>query len=485
MSRNNFIFLIVIFCFALIPGLTGPFSSKGEPREALTAQSMLKTGNYILPKRYGDEIPTKPPLFHWMIVGTSKVTGELNEFSTRVPSLILSGLLAIIFYRWIKDPKFGIPAICILATSFVWFRGSINGRIDMALAFFLVLSFLEIFKWVNNRCKSFPILLNLCMSFAILAKGPIGIVLPGMVLVAYQLMNKFTFRELLENFKLLPSLLIPSLWYLEAYKIGGSEFINIVMNENVRRVTGDMVEYGSHSHSILYLFATLLTGLLPWTSVVPFTFKKTNFDLQLKFSILVCLCIFGFYCIPESKRDVYLLPMYPFIALIFAKLFSRVPDKIFKYYYWVFLGILFASIIAAFIIIDLTLFNYVWLLLPLVCLGCKTTNFNKLLVLVCLMFVSSHNVWFVHEAEAKTMKNFAKTLDQYPEKIYSFKERYYELSYYMEGRLADIPDQITEKSLVLVEQDNLLKFLQTYKQNKLILCAPGKKKNLCLYELKV
>ena len=41
------------------------FYTKGEPREAIVALSMLESGNWILPVNYGTDIAYKPPFFYW------------------------------------------------------------------------------------------------------------------------------------------------------------------------------------------------------------------------------------------------------------------------------------------------------------------------------------------------------------------------------------------------------------------------------------
>ena len=43
------------------------FNSKGEPREAIVAVSILESGNWILPTNYGGDIPFKPPFLAWLM----------------------------------------------------------------------------------------------------------------------------------------------------------------------------------------------------------------------------------------------------------------------------------------------------------------------------------------------------------------------------------------------------------------------------------
>ena len=43
-----------------------PFYTKGEPREGLVVWEMTHGGGHVLPLRNGNEIPSKPPFFHWL-----------------------------------------------------------------------------------------------------------------------------------------------------------------------------------------------------------------------------------------------------------------------------------------------------------------------------------------------------------------------------------------------------------------------------------
>src|SRR5512139_4037316 len=71
----------------LTPAVDTPFYTKGEAREAVLVQAMRAEGNYVLPLRNGDEIPSKPPLFHWLAAAAAALGGGVSELSTRAPSV--------------------------------------------------------------------------------------------------------------------------------------------------------------------------------------------------------------------------------------------------------------------------------------------------------------------------------------------------------------------------------------------------------------
>ena len=60
-TRLAFWLLLVALAILFIPWLgLAPFNTKGEPREAIVAVSMLQSGNWILPVSFGADIPYKP-----------------------------------------------------------------------------------------------------------------------------------------------------------------------------------------------------------------------------------------------------------------------------------------------------------------------------------------------------------------------------------------------------------------------------------------
>ena len=99
----------------------GDFYTKGEPREATEALSMLNDGNWILPMDYADEIGYKPPLMHWIIAGISFFSGSVSEWSSRLPSalgLIGMALLCLVFLKKRKTVQTAVISALILLTSF-------------------------------------------------------------------------------------------------------------------------------------------------------------------------------------------------------------------------------------------------------------------------------------------------------------------------------------------------------------------------------
>jgi hypothetical protein len=172
----------------------------------------------------------------------------------------------------------------------------------------------------------------------------VGIVLPLFIFGVYLLMlRKYRLKKIIKSLVYigLASLFIPSLWYIEAWRQGGNSFLNLTIIENFGRLFS---LYGDKSFCVekgaWYNPVSLIKGFLPWTILLFFSLfglkiskPKTSVAEGLKngwnailsmnrtklFSFITILCVVFFYSIPGSKRSVYLLPAYPFIALFMSQ----------------------------------------------------------------------------------------------------------------------------------------------------------------------
>lgn len=106
----------------------------------------------------------------------------------------------------------------------------------------------------------------LLLSCATMTKGPVGTLLPCLIVGVYRLLRRDRFFAVVGKLVVIAvaSLLIPALWYYAAYQQGGQEFYDLMVEENIGRLTGTM-SYESHVNPWYYNFMTLAAGLLPWT----------------------------------------------------------------------------------------------------------------------------------------------------------------------------------------------------------------------------
>lgn len=377
------ILVFVIGCATLLTflGYT-EYYTKGEPREAIVAVTMLDSGNWILPTNNGGDMAYKPPFFHWCIAATSMMTGRVTEFTSRIPSalaLIALAVATFAFYHRRRGETLAMLAALLTLTNFEVHRAGVNCRVDMVLTACIVGAMYLLYRWCERGCKGVPVVAILLMSMATLTKGPVGIVLPCLVTGVYMLLQGkgfwHTFFRM--SFVGLASVILPAVWYFAAYKQGGQQFLDLVMEENFGRFTGTM-SYDSHVNPWYYNVLTVLSGFLPYTLLaiagLPMVkIKSVSFKgiyIRLKnwisqmddvrmFSFLAIVLIFVFYCIPKSKRSVYLLPIYPFLAYFMGEFIKYCADNREKYIkvFLQFIGRTYELIFVVFLTIRLSSFS--------------------------------------------------------------------------------------------------------------------------------
>ena len=240
-----------------------------------------------------------------------------------------------IFFAKRKDTQTSLIAAILTLTAFEVHRAGINCRVDMLNTAFMVGAMYLLYHWWEKGKHQLPWLAILCMSGATLTKGPVGIILPCFVMGVFMLTQRENFWGIVWRMAATAvlSLIIPFCWYYAAYLQGGNEFLELVKEENIDRFMGKMA-YESHENPAWYNLLTLITGWLPYTLLLLFSlfilpwkkFSKSKFVENAKkatplqvFTWLAFLLVLFFYCIPKSKRSVYLLPCYPFMAYLIAE----------------------------------------------------------------------------------------------------------------------------------------------------------------------
>ena len=357
-NRVALIFLLVCVASLLLFLDATPFNTRGEPREAIVAMSMLHDGNWILPVNNGDEIAFKPPLLHWLVAVFSAVAGGVSEFTSRLPSALAATAMVMatfIFFARRRGFYVGFATALLTLTNFEVHRAAMACRVDMLLAALTVLAIYVLYHWGERSLRGVPWPGIVLLAGAALTKGPVGVVLPcGAVALTLLVAGRAGFGRLVWRFALvaLAALLPLALWYWAAYNQphGGERFLQLIYEENVLRFTGKMT-YASHINPWYYNVMTMLTGFLPYTLVFLFAaplgvraLGRHRFAGALDgwrgwrpvaagrrvlaaarameparlFALVSFLTIFVFYCIPASKRSVYLLPAYPFAACFLA-----------------------------------------------------------------------------------------------------------------------------------------------------------------------
>jgi 4-amino-4-deoxy-L-arabinose transferase-like glycosyltransferase len=293
----------------------------GEAREALVAREMIRTGDWILPLWNGNVVPSKPPLFHWLVAGSTRLSGsDVTERTLRAPSVVLAGLVVVLIVlaggAW-GSWEVGLLAGIVLATTPQFLKEAGDGRVDMTLcAAVTAAQCLVIHTMRVGRREAPLVMLAVCLGLAMLAKGPVG---PGLVglsalVFAASVRRPRLVLQLVRPLPVLVFLALAGSWYLLAYLHRGDVFIaKQILSENAEALLGgERIPY----RSPLSYVGPLILGGLPWTLLLPWALVHAwRGDLARRYCAIWATTVFVFFSFAPLKRGAYLLPLRPALAL--------------------------------------------------------------------------------------------------------------------------------------------------------------------------
>lgn len=311
-----------------------PSYTKGEPREAIRIFDIVHGGGWILPTQAGIGLPWKPPLMYWLGALVSIALATVNEWTVRLPSglLAIAGIVCCYLYvRLLFDDRSALVAALILATTLQYGQAAAVARVDMTLTFCMEIAFFEFIAIVEGLTRR-RMLLYAALAAAVLAKGPIGVVLPGITMLVWIAVERqwSVLRDLRIFRGALLILIVAGGWYAAATVVGGSAFVQRqILAENLYRLFPNHAFHEPHEHPFYFVEFALLAGYLPWTGLVPLALlaihERTRiWNSRFKYLVIWTATVLIFYNLPRSKRGVYLLALYPALAALTALMLNAV-----------------------------------------------------------------------------------------------------------------------------------------------------------------
>ena len=300
-----------------------------EGRYVGVAWDMARADSFLVPLMNGLPYFHKPPLFYWLTDLSVLVFGA-HEWSVRIPSWLAAWSSAIALYFFIRKHrglKQATLSLIILCTLPLFYGGAQYANLDMLVAGLISLTILagahavlnseqgQPYRWVSVAAAVFA-------GLAILAKGLIGLALPGGVLFFWLLLTK-RWRKL--GVLLWPPAIVafvavtlPWFWAMQAKF---PEFFNyFFIHQQFER----FVSKGFNNPQPVWFYLPVLFGMtLPWSLGLLVAFNRRFWQSSLQsFGLLMLiwlLLIFIFFSIPASKLIGYILPALPPLAVLSAE----------------------------------------------------------------------------------------------------------------------------------------------------------------------
>lgn len=342
-----------------------------EPLFAEAARQMYETGDWITPYFNGVPRFDKPPLVYWLMAIGFHLFG-VGEWAVRLPSALSGAALVGMGFYTLQRFGFSRPEFAIAATettdpalgedpgqtlprssrqnlmwsaligaalialhpeTLVWGRTGVSdmllsGCMGTALfAFFLGYAQPEF----PRRQRNWYLMSYGLAALAVLAKGPVGVVLPGLIILSFrtylgQWRTMWRDMHLVKGAILFLAITVP--WYVLVIAANGEAYIESFFGyHNFDRFTSVV---NGHAAPWYFYFLVVAVGFLPWSPLLPWAIARLRpwaprywqrqpprAHLGL-FALTWFVVIFGFFTVAVTKLPSYVLPLMPAAAIVVA-----------------------------------------------------------------------------------------------------------------------------------------------------------------------
>lgn len=316
--------------------------SADEPRVAEIGREMALTGNWALPTLNQRPFLEQPPLYYGALALTFKAFG-VSDRVARVPSALFAfGSILVVFFM--ANALFGsqtaLLAGLVLAMSGEFFRVAHTVIVDGALTFFVLCCmafFITGYLSESNRKKLLCyILMYVACSLAFLTKGFIGVVIPGLGILAFLVADR-NLKEILKMRLWLGALIFLAMalpWFIALWHQGGTEYLKVFLFHNhLQRFLPDglagavSADVSGHHNPIYYYLIEFPVGFLPWSillvpALIHAFSRAGRSGAPSEKGLLFAKCWFLagiiFLTASSTKRTLYLMPIFAPMAIITA-----------------------------------------------------------------------------------------------------------------------------------------------------------------------
>jgi 4-amino-4-deoxy-L-arabinose transferase-like glycosyltransferase len=363
---GHYFLLMAAWAVLTLPNLGAPsLWDIDEGHNAEAAREMLDSGNWLVPTFNFQLRDHKPPLLYWLQIAAYEQFG-VNEFSARLPSALAALVAIMLTYelgRLMFDSRVGLLAALILGSAAMFCAAAHFANPDSLLDALTVGAFCAFWRALPrsagaSRLNMMWIVLSSALTaLAVLAKGPVGLLLPAAVIVLYFLASR-QLRLLLDirlGWAVAAFILLAVPWYVLVSSETKGEFTRgFFLTHNFGRFLSPME---NHRGPIYYYLVVIFLGLIPWSpflvlaifsefkqvflrwpwsprgglsSLNPQAAVSTSPGWFLASWITVYM---AFFSISGTKLPNYILPIYPAAAVLTARFLhdwrsgmSRVPN---------------------------------------------------------------------------------------------------------------------------------------------------------------
>ena len=339
MTKINIKQILVLLCLSYLFFILGngivSLTNPDEVFYAQTAKEMARLNSWMTPYLFDSPQFEKPILLFWLLRIAFIIFG-ISSFSARLfPALFASlGVIAVYLLSLIgfRDEKKAFISSLILMSSGIYIGLARTVFTDMIFSIFILFSLLSFYWGYSLKKRKGPgiFLFFIFAGFAVLTKGPLGFIIPFLIISIFLLIKK-DLRYLFSKFfiwGILVFILISFPWYILMFRKYGHPFTHeFFYNDHIRR----LLEAEHLTNDTWYFYPiSMILGMFPWSIYVIFSLfyllKKLRGGARPIHIFLACwvAIVFLIFQPAHSKLASYIFPLFPALAILAADfLFSE------------------------------------------------------------------------------------------------------------------------------------------------------------------
>lgn len=332
MKLSKYLFIFICFIPLL---LFRDFTPNNELKYLSIADEALREGHFFTFWNHGEIYADKPPLYLWIVMLGKWLLGYHSMLFLSLFSLLPALIIVYIMNKWVSEqvnPAFRSGGSFMLMSSGLFAGSVLILRMDMLMCMFIVLALYTFYRlYMQTASSKASFLLPFYIFMAIFTKGPVGILVPLLSIPVFL----FFQGKLLEFGKYLGwkqfgiLLCLCAIWFGGVYWEGGYAYLNnLLFHQTVNRA----IDSFHHKEPVWYYLKTIWYSLAPWIllylTAIFSGFRRHLFREPLKQLFLIIITTtFIALSVFSGKLDIYLLPIFPFIAYLALLCLPEIPEN--------------------------------------------------------------------------------------------------------------------------------------------------------------
>lgn len=308
-----------------------PLIDPDEGRNAEVAREMAESGAWVVPTYNAIPYLDKPAFFFRAVALSFSAFGR-SEATARLPSALSAAALAVmmfLFCRRVYSERTAALTVLVLGTAPLMIGFARLVIFDMPLTLFVCAAILAGYlaeAGPDSERRRWLLLGSASSGIATLIKGPVGFLVPAVVLAVLHLVERRprAIRRMLAPVNLLLFLAVVLPWFL-ALISQHPEFVHYgLVEETMRRYLTATLR---RTEPVYYYAPILLLVFYPWSALLPEAAvaawrSRARWTQADRFLIVWAVTVVAFFSTSQSKRPGYILPGIVALAALTARLFD-------------------------------------------------------------------------------------------------------------------------------------------------------------------